>query len=69
MNFFDNEIQEHGLDLTFERFVFSYDTNWSTDKPRMLDRFLSDVFHPLIHLGHAAEFGVPGMAVEGSLAI
>jgi len=31
----------------------------------MLDRFFAGLVHPLIHYGHGAEFGVPGMAVEG----
>ncbi|ELU38606.1 hypothetical protein AG1IA_07374 [Rhizoctonia solani AG-1 IA] len=39
--------------------------NWAKDEARMLDRFMSGLLHPLIHFGHAAEFGVEGMAVEG----
>ncbi|KAG9118339.1 hypothetical protein FRC07_007201, partial [Ceratobasidium sp. 392] len=65
MGFFNDEIQKHGLASTFEQFIFSHDANWGTDEPRMLDRFLSGLLHPMIHFGHAAEFGVPGMAIEG----
>ncbi|KDN34683.1 hypothetical protein RSAG8_12232, partial [Rhizoctonia solani AG-8 WAC10335] len=65
MGFFADEIQTHGLRPTFERFVFSHEANWTKDEPRMLDRFISGLLHPLIHFGHAAEFGVEGMAVEG----
>lgn len=65
MNFFATEIQEHGLPATVERFVFSNDANWGRDEPRMLDRFLAGLLHPMIHFGHGAEFGVEGMAVEG----
>ncbi|EUC54157.1 transmembrane protein, putative [Rhizoctonia solani AG-3 Rhs1AP] len=65
MGFFAHEIQTHGLRQTFERFVFSHEANWAKDEPRMLDRFISGLLHPLIHFGHAAEFGVEGMAVEG----
>ncbi|KAG8769651.1 hypothetical protein FRC12_004828 [Ceratobasidium sp. 428] len=62
MGFFNDEIQKHGLSATFERFIFSHDANWGAGEPRMLDRFLSGLLHPMIHFGHAAEFGVPGMA-------
>ncbi|KAI5120442.1 hypothetical protein M0805_009904 [Coniferiporia weirii] len=31
----------------------------------MVDRLLSNVLHPLIHVGHGLEFGSPGMIVEG----
>ncbi|KAJ1299799.1 hypothetical protein OPQ81_000698 [Rhizoctonia solani] len=65
MNFFSDEIQKHGLRQTFERFIFSHEANWVEDEPRMLDRFIAGLLHPLIHFGHAAEFGVEGMAVEG----
>ncbi|KAG8701174.1 hypothetical protein FRC08_004241 [Ceratobasidium sp. 394] len=65
MGFFNDEIQTHGLASTFERYIFSQEANWTGDEPRMLDRFVSGLLHPLIHFGHAAEFGVPGMAIEG----
>ncbi|CCO35038.1 hypothetical protein BN14_09151 [Rhizoctonia solani AG-1 IB] len=65
MNFFADEIQKNGLPQTFERFIFSHEANWAKDEPRMLDRFMAGLLHPMIHFGHAAEFGVEGMAVEG----
>ncbi|KAG8743557.1 hypothetical protein FRC11_013852 [Ceratobasidium sp. 423] len=65
MNFFSEEIQKNGLRQTLERFIFSHEANWTKDEPRMLDRFIAGLVHPLIHFGHAAEFGVEGMAVEG----
>ncbi|KAF8687882.1 hypothetical protein RHS03_09879, partial [Rhizoctonia solani] len=65
MSFFSEEIQTHQLPQTLEKFVFSNGENWTKDGPGMLDRFMSAVIHPLIHLGDAAEFGVEGMAVEG----
>ncbi|KAG8701175.1 hypothetical protein FRC08_004242, partial [Ceratobasidium sp. 394] len=64
MGFFNDEIQKHGLAPTVENLVFSHEANWAADEPRMLDRLLSGLLHPMIHFGHAAEFGVPGMAVE-----
>ncbi|KAF8597037.1 hypothetical protein BDV93DRAFT_562709 [Ceratobasidium sp. AG-I] len=65
MNFFNDEIEANGLDATVQYFIFSHDANWAGEEPRMLDRFLAGLLHPMIHFGHAAEFGVPGMAVEG----
>ncbi|CAE6491865.1 unnamed protein product [Rhizoctonia solani] len=65
MNFFSDEIRTHGLRQTLEQFIFSHEANWAKDEPRMLDRFIAGLLHPLIHFGHAAEFGVEGMAVEG----
>lgn len=32
----------------------------------MLNRFLAGVLHPIIHTGYGAEFGLPGMLVEGT---
>jgi Questin oxidase-like len=37
----------------------------ASQKPQMLTRFISRVVHPLIHAGHGAEFGLPGMMAEG----
>ncbi|CEL60054.1 hypothetical protein RSOLAG1IB_09312 [Rhizoctonia solani AG-1 IB] len=65
LNFFAAEIKNHGVPSTLERYVFSHDANWGQGEPRMMDRFLSGVLHPIIHFAHAPEFGVDGMAVEG----
>ncbi|KAJ1299807.1 hypothetical protein OPQ81_000706 [Rhizoctonia solani] len=65
MRFFTAEIEKHGLSGTLEKYVFSHDANWGLGEPRMLDRFLSGLVHSMIHFGHAPEFGVNGMAVEG----
>lgn len=69
MNFFNDEIQKNGLEATIQYFIFSLKANWGGDEPRMLDRFLAGLLHPMIHFGHAAEFGVPGMAIEGNISI
>lgn len=69
MTFFQDEIEKNGLEATFQQFIFSHDANWGGDEPRMMDRFLAGLLHPMIHFGHAAEFGVPGMAIEGKPAI
>ena len=37
-------------------------------EPQMLNRFLGGLLHPIIHTGYGAEFGIPGMIVEGSYA-
>lgn len=65
MNFFGTEIKKNGLPATLEKYVFSYDANWGPSELRMLDRFLSGLFHSMIHFGHAPEFRVNGMAAEG----
>lgn len=65
MNFFCTEIKKHGLPATFEKYVLSDEANWGPGEPRMLDRFLSAVVHSMIHFGHAPEFGILGLAVEG----
>ncbi|KAG8681544.1 hypothetical protein FRC11_000991, partial [Ceratobasidium sp. 423] len=65
MNFFAAEIKKHGLLATFEKYIFSDKANWGSGEPRMLDRFLSGLVHSMIHFGHAPEFGIDGMAVEG----
>ncbi|CAE7123720.1 unnamed protein product [Rhizoctonia solani] len=65
MNFFSTEIKKHGLPATLERYVLGDDANWGQGEPRMLDRFLSAAVHSMIHFGHAPEFGIEGMAVEG----
>jgi len=59
------------MEQTIETYIFSPSANWVAEiedaklQPQMLNRLLSGVLHPLIHLGHAFEFGVPGMLVEG----
>ncbi|CAE6495743.1 unnamed protein product [Rhizoctonia solani] len=65
INFFATEIKKHGLPATFEKYIFSDEANWGSGEPRMLDRFLSGLVHSMIHFGHAPEFGMDGMAVEG----
>jgi hypothetical protein len=49
----------------FETFIFSKKYNLGEKKPEMLSRFLSGLLHPLIHVGYGAEFGLPGLMVEG----
>ncbi|CAE6470656.1 unnamed protein product [Rhizoctonia solani] len=65
MNFFGIEIKEHGLPVTLEKYIFIHDANWGPSQLRMLDRFLSGLFHSMIHVGHGPQFGVDGMAAEG----
>jgi len=65
-----------------DRFVFSLEANLGVvdehcsktverqesfvKQPQMLNRFLGGLLHPIIHAGYGAEFGIPGMVVEGS---
>ncbi|CAE7140200.1 unnamed protein product [Rhizoctonia solani] len=65
INFFTAEIQARGLSETFTSYIMVPEGNWGEDEPRMVDRFLAGIIHPLIHFGHALEYGIEGMAVEG----
>ncbi len=61
-----------GVASALERFVFSPEANYvegkaDEDQPKMLDRFLSGLLHPMIHAGHGVEFNAPGMLAEGKL--
>lgn len=35
-------------------------------QPQMLNRFLDGLMHPMIHVGHGLEFGLPGTVAEGA---
>ena len=56
-----------------EEFVFSPKANIGTPgvegHPRMLNRFLAAIFHPMIHAGCGLEFGLPGLVAEGAFAV
>ncbi|KAF9483644.1 hypothetical protein BDN70DRAFT_873484 [Pholiota conissans] len=69
VDFFSKYVQEHGIPDTLEEFIFSRKANLgcgsNASHPWMLSRFLSGVLHPMIHTGYGAEFGMPGMIVEG----
>lgn len=58
--------------MTLEGLVFENLANWDvalkddTKQPQMVNRLFSGVLHPLIHAGHACEFGAPGMLAEGA---
>lgn len=56
LQLFSNEIKSNGMIPTIRRYVFSTD---------MLNRTLGGAFHPIIHLGYAVEFDLPGLAAEG----
>ncbi|KAI8997754.1 hypothetical protein BDB01DRAFT_840897 [Pilobolus umbonatus] len=56
LTFFKAEIKSHGMIETIRRWV------WSGD---FMCRTVGGVFHPLIHIGYALEFNLPGIAAEG----
>lgn len=68
MEFFSRETLELGLPGVLEKYIFSRDFNFASDgEPlRMLDRFVSSLLRPLIHMGYGYEFGLPGIVVEGA---
>lgn len=69
--FFSVEVLANGMDATLQKYVFAPSANWvdsihdSSKQPQMLNRLLSGVLHPFIHLGYAFEFDTPGMFAEG----
>ncbi|KJA17353.1 hypothetical protein HYPSUDRAFT_57785 [Hypholoma sublateritium FD-334 SS-4] len=69
VQFFVEFVEEHGIGRTLEQYLFSPEANIGTAEnqrqPWMLSRFLSGALHPMIHVGYGAEFGLPGMIVEG----
>lgn len=64
---------DRGLASTLEDYVFSVEANWGNGSdspaPHMLNRFVTGLFHPLIHLGHGAETGILGLAAEGTIEL
>ncbi|KAG1763896.1 hypothetical protein EV702DRAFT_148255 [Suillus placidus] len=68
--FFSKVIEERGVSTTLEEYIFSKKYNFvegrdASAQPVMLARFLGAAFHAFIHVGYGAEFGIPGMVVEG----
>ena len=60
------------MSATLEKYVFTPEANVDptrpeNEHPRMLNRLISGLLHPLIHVGYGLEFGLPGMLVEGKL--
>ena len=52
-----------------EEYIFSSKANIGgpgvEGHPRMLNRFLAAIVHPMIHVGCGLEFGLPGLVAEG----
>jgi len=70
--FFREELQKKGFSKTFEEYVFSKKANYNDElvaqgkkHPEMLNRIVDGLFHPYIHVGYGAEFGLLGQAAEG----
>jgi hypothetical protein len=69
-SFFSKVIEERGVSATLEEYIFTKKYNFvegqdASTQPVMLARFLGGLFHAFIHVGYGAEFGIPGMVVEG----
>jgi hypothetical protein len=69
--FFIKAIEERGVSATLDEYIFSEKYNFeegreASTQPKMLDRFVGGLFHALIHVEHATEFGIPGMVAEGT---
>lgn len=71
MAFFKDSVLENGTAAVFEEYLFSPKFNFDPSLPagkkqaQMLNRLMSTLFHPLIHMGYGAEFSLPGMIIEG----
>ncbi|EEB88788.1 hypothetical protein MPER_13196 [Moniliophthora perniciosa FA553] len=68
--FFTSVVQIIGSARAVEEYVFSKEANFGVkDKegntPEMLSRLQAGIMHAHIHVGYGAEFGLPGMIVEG----
>ncbi|KAG1775843.1 hypothetical protein EV702DRAFT_1113344 [Suillus placidus] len=68
--FFSKVIEEKGVSAMLEEYIFSKKYNFvegrdASAQPVIFSRFLGAVFHAFIHVGYGAEFGIPGMVVEG----
>ncbi|EEB87405.1 hypothetical protein MPER_15251, partial [Moniliophthora perniciosa FA553] len=71
LNFFAEIVRTEGYAKALEDYVFSPKANFSsTNKddqpPEMVSRLAAGLLHAHIHVGYGAEFGLPGMFVEGS---
>ncbi|KAF9263179.1 hypothetical protein L218DRAFT_902653 [Marasmius fiardii PR-910] len=70
LQFFTEEVRTKGCGHTVEEYIFSSKANFGSinkhgDHPSMLSRFVAALLHAMIHVGYGAEFGLPGMFVEG----
>lgn len=60
VNFFQEEIQKKGSKCCIEHYIFEQESRLG-----IYSRFLSGVYHPLIHLGYGIEFNHSLMLAEG----
>ncbi|KAF8622031.1 hypothetical protein AX15_007318 [Amanita polypyramis BW_CC] len=67
VNFFTEVVQERGVILAIEEYIFSFSSNFSHDgkQPAMLSRFLAGLYHSMILVGYGVEFNIPGLVIEG----
>ena len=73
MEYFRAHLLKRGSAEVIEEFIFSVKANVGghgiEGHPRMLNRFLAAIVHPMIHLGCGLEFGLPGLVAEGELNV
>jgi hypothetical protein len=74
LKFFSHEVRELGMRGVLEKYIFSREFNFDSklgdaEQPRMLDRFVGGLLHPVIHMGYGYEFGLPGIIAEGTSGI
>ncbi|KAF9078612.1 hypothetical protein BDP27DRAFT_1207201 [Rhodocollybia butyracea] len=70
LTFFCGVVTKNDVGSVLEGFLFSDKANYGSkntagEHPQMLNRFLSGLIHPFIHVGYGIEFGLPGIVAEG----
>lgn len=68
LTFFIEELKQKGVSEVLEEYLFASSSNFVPlrgKQPQMLNRFLDGLMHPMIHVGHGLEFGLPGTVAEG----
>jgi hypothetical protein len=63
LKFFESAISSIGQVQVVEKYILSAEYN--TPQGEMLNRYLSSLIHPFIHVGYGLEFDLPGMTAEG----
>ena len=69
LEFFRDILSKKDVTEVLEEYVFSAKANIggpeTKGQPRMLNRFLAGLVHPMIHTGNGLEFGILGLVAEG----
>ncbi len=71
LEYFRAVLLEKDVTDVLEEYIFSSKANIGgpgvKEHPRMLNRWLAAIVHPMIHVGNGLEFGLLGLVAEGRL--